>query len=164
MPDSSVSKVTNVAPREGPVRILIPLSGSESDTIALRAAEEMVPRGAELFLLHVRSGPDEERYPALIDGLSGAQRFKRRIESECIFARANAVLASRGLIASGRLTAQGKPEEIILRYADQIGAEFIVLAVRQAPEAACARRVIDHATCAVLIAGPGSAARLSMKR
>src|SRR5215510_7356670 len=141
-------------PRES-LRILIPLSGADSDTNALHVAAEMAPRDAEFFLLHARSGPDEERYPDLRDGTSEAERFERSIESERIFARANAILASRGLISAGQLVAQGNPAEIILRVANQMPADLIVLAANGA------RRVIDHAACSMLVAGTGVAVKLT---
>jgi len=140
-------------PRESP-RILIPLSGAESDASALHIAAEMAPRAAEFFLLHARSGPDEERYPDF-KRASEAERFERGIESERIFARANSILASRGLISAGQLALQGDPSEIILRVANQMAAELIVLA------AGAARRVIDHASCSVLVAEPGVAVKLA---
>jgi nucleotide-binding universal stress UspA family protein len=143
-PDCGAS---NRAPRE-PLRILIPLSGADSDASALHVAAEMAPRDAEFFLLHPRSGPDDERYPDF-KRASEAERFERGIESERIFARANAILASRGLISAGQLVAQGDPEEIILRVANQMAAELIVL------PAGAARRVIDHAACSVLVAERG---------
>lgn len=136
-----------------PVRILIPLSGADSDTNALYVAAEMAPRDAAFFLLHARSGPDEERYPDFRNGSSEAERFERSVESERIFARANAILASRGFISVGQLAAQGDPPELILRVANRMAAELIVLA------AGAARRVIDHAACPVLIAEPGVAVK-----
>jgi nucleotide-binding universal stress UspA family protein len=136
-----------------PVRILIPLSGADSDTNALHVAAEMAPRDAEFFLLHARSGPDEEQYPDFRNGMSEAERFERSVESERIFARANAILASRGLISAGQLIAQGDPPELILRVANRMAAELIVLA------AGAARRVIDHAACPVLVAEPGVAVK-----
>ena len=134
--------------RKRSLRILIPLSGADSDTSAVHVAAEMAPRDAEFFLLHARSGPDEERYPDF-KRASEAERFERGIESERIFARANAILASRGLISSGQLVAQGAPAEIILRAASQMAAELIVLAANGP------RRVIDHAACSVLVAERG---------
>jgi nucleotide-binding universal stress UspA family protein len=145
---------TDAIPRDSP-RILIPLSGeADSDASALHIAAEMAPRDAEFFLLHARSGPDEERYPDFIRA-SEAERFERGVESERIFARANSILASRGLISAGQLVAQGAPAEIILRVANQMAAELIVLT------ASGPRRVIDHATCSVLVAGPGVAVKLA---
>jgi len=138
----------NAIPRE-PLRILIPLSGTDSDTSAVHVASEMAPRDAEVYLLRARSGPDEERYPDLREGVSDAERFERGIEDERVFARANAILASRGLISAGQLAAQGAPAEIILRVANRMAAGLIVLA------AGASRRVIDHAACSVLVAERG---------
>ena len=131
-----------------PLRILIPLSGADGDISALHVAAEMAPRDSEFFLLHARSWPDDERYPDF-KRASEAERFERGIESERIFARANAILASRGLISVGQLVAQGDPEEIILRVANRMAAELIVLT------ASGPRRVIEHATCSVLVAERG---------
>jgi nucleotide-binding universal stress UspA family protein len=138
---------TDALTRE-PLRILIPLSGADSDASALHVAAEMAPRDAEFFLLHAISGPDDERYPDF-KRASEAERFERGIESERIFARANAILASRGLISAGQMVAQGDPAEIILRVANQMAAGLIVLA------ASGPRRVIDHAACSVLVAERG---------
>lgn len=136
------------------LRILIPLSGANSDTSAVHLATEMAPRDAEFYLLHARPGPDDERYPDF-KRASEAERFEHSIESERIFARANAILASRGLISAGQLVAQGAPAEIILRVANQMAAELIVLA------AGASRRVIDHAACSVLVAEPGAAVKIT---
>jgi nucleotide-binding universal stress UspA family protein len=140
-------------PRES-IRILIPLSGADSDASALHVAAEMAPRDAEFFLLHARSGPDEDRYPDF-KRASETERYERGVESERIFARANAILASRGLISAGQLVAQGAPAEIILRVANQMAAELIVVA------AGASRRVIDHAACSVLVAEPGVAVKFT---
>jgi hypothetical protein len=134
-------------------RILIPLNGTESDAGALHAAAEMVTRETDIFFLHVRQGPDEEQYPDLAAALGEAEKYKRRIESERIFARAKAVLASRGLISAGQFAATGEPTKIILRYASLIRAELIALG-GGANEVVARRRVIDHATCAVFVARP----------
>jgi nucleotide-binding universal stress UspA family protein len=141
----------DVIPRELP-RILIPLSGADSDVSALHVAADMAPRDAEFFLLYARSGPDEERYPDF-KRATEAERFEHGIESERIFARANAILASRGLISAGQLATQGNTAEIILRVANQMAAELIVLA------AGAARRVIDHAPCSILVAESGVAVK-----
>jgi nucleotide-binding universal stress UspA family protein len=143
----------NAIPRES-LRILIPLSGTDGDASAIHVAAEMAPRDAEFFLLHARSGPDEERYPDF-KRASEAERFEHGVESERIFARANAILASRGLTSAGQLVTQGDQEEIILRVANRMAAELIVLA------AGAARRVIDHAACPVLVAGPGVAVKFA---
>jgi phosphoglycerate kinase len=129
------------------LHILIPLDGSEDDLVALREAAAIAASDAEIFLLHVRSGPDEEQRPDLVAALGPAERFERRIESERVFARANAVLASRGLVCADQIVAQGEVVEIILRYASRTGADLIVLGADDA------QRVIERAPCAVLAAG-----------
>ena len=104
--------------------------------------------------MHVRSGPDEEQYPGLTAILSVAERLERRIESERIFARANAILATRGLLSARQVAVQGKPTEMILRYAKRTGAQLIVLVAEGALANLGARRVIDHAPSAALVARP----------
>jgi phosphoglycerate kinase len=141
-------------PRSKPSRILIPLNGSDRDLSSLHAAADVVARDAELVLLHVRRGPDEEQYPDLPMGVSETERLERRIESERIFARANAILAARGLLSTHQLAVQGKPTQMILRYAERTGAELIVLAAGGPLSTLGARRVIDHASCATLVARP----------
>jgi phosphoglycerate kinase len=140
--------------RSRPSRILIPLNGSDRDLSALHAAADVVARDAELVLLHVRRGPDEEQYPDLAAGLSETDRLERRIESERIFARANAILATRGILSTHQLAVQGKPMQMILRYAQRTGAELIVLIAAGPLATLGARRVIEQATCATLVARP----------
>jgi phosphoglycerate kinase len=147
-----LSQAEQVKPK--PFRILIPLNGSDRDTSAVHAAAEVVARNAEITLLHVRPGPDEEQYPGLIAIMNEAERFERRMESERIFARANAILATRGLLSAQQLAVQGRPTKIILRYAKRMEAELIVLVATGALATLGARRVIEHATCATLVARP----------
>ena len=135
--------------------VVIPLSGSERDASSLHTAADLVARDAELILLHVRSGPDEEKYPDLAQGLNEADRIERRLQSERIFARANAVLAGRGLVAARQLAAQGGPSTIILRYARRLSADMIVwVADANALANLGARRIIDRAPSAALVARP----------
>jgi nucleotide-binding universal stress UspA family protein len=121
---------------------------------SLQAVAETVKPLAEIVLLHVRSGLDEEQYPDFAAGLSETERLERRIESERIFARANAILANRGLVATRQLAVQGRPTKIILRYARRLQAQLLVLAAEARRVGAAARRMIDHAPCATLIARP----------
>jgi nucleotide-binding universal stress UspA family protein len=135
-----------------PARVLIPLNGSERDTQALHAATEAMARDAQIFLLHVRSGPDEEQYPDIGAGLNESEKLARRIESERIFARANAILAARGLLSTQQVATQGAPIKVILRYARRIKAELIVLTATGPLQQLGARRLIDRAPCAALVA------------
>ena len=147
-----LSQVSEAKPE--PFRVLIPLNGSERDASSLHAAAALVSPGAEISLLHVRSGPDEEQYPDLARGLSQTEKLEQRIESERIFARANAILASRGLLSARQVAVQGRPTKMILRYARRIRAELIVLVAAGGLLSIGARRVIDHAPCAALVARP----------
>lgn len=131
--------------RGEPLRVLIPLNGSDSDESLLNTAAQMVGHDAAIFLLHVREGLDEEQYPDFNAAMTAAERYKRRIESERIFASANAVLASHGLLAAGQSTAQGKQTEVVLRHTNRIRAEVIVL-----PPGA--RRMMKRGVPAALVA------------
>jgi phosphoglycerate kinase len=142
------------------VRILIPLDGSETDISALAVAAKMATRESEIFLLHVRRGPDEEQFPDLLHALSKAERFAQQIESERIFMRANAILATRGLVSIDQVTVQGDPAEMILRYGKRWRVGLIALTAYGTRVIDDARHVINHATSAVLVARLGSAVTL----
>jgi phosphoglycerate kinase len=140
-------------PRQ-PYRVLIPLNGSERDISSLSAAAGIVARHTEIILLHVYTGPDEERYPDVIEMLSAAEKLERRMISEQIFARANALLAEHGLVAARQLVVQGRPTTMILRYGRRLGADLIVLVAAGALATFGARRVLNRAGCAILVARP----------
>jgi len=139
---------------EQPNRVLIPLNGTERDISSLSAAAGIVARHSEITLLLVYAGPDEERYPDVIEMLSAAEKLERRIVSEHIFARANAILAEGGLAAARQMAVQGRPTTMILRYAQRLGADLIVLAAEGTFTAVGARRVLNRAPCAALVARP----------
>ena len=111
-------------------------------------------RDAKIFLLHVRPGPDEEQYPDVAAAWNEAEKLARRIESERIFARANAILAARGLLSTHQVAIQGPPIKVILRYARRITAELLVVAATGALQHLGARRLVDGASCAALVARP----------
>jgi nucleotide-binding universal stress UspA family protein len=145
-----LQRASAVVPR--PSCILIPLNGSERDVISLHAAAELTARDAEIVLLHVRSGPDEENYPDLVLGLDRAEKLERQLESERIFSRANAELASRGLLSHRQLAVQGKPTEMILRYAERLEADMIVVASANGIKSIGWRRVVDGVPNAAMVA------------
>jgi Phosphoglycerate kinase len=109
-----------------PCRILIPLTGTNRDAGLIKTAAQLIAPNTRVFLLYVRRGFDEERYPDFAAAMTGNQKYARRVESEAIFARANAILAEHGLIAAAQNTAQGKPQDIILRYAKRLGAQVVL--------------------------------------
>ena len=102
----------------------------------------------------MRPGSDEEQYPDLAGALNDAEGLERRTESERIFARANAILASRGVLSAQQAAVQGRPIEMILRYARRLQADLIVLAATGGLVSLAARRIIDRADCAALVARP----------
>jgi phosphoglycerate kinase len=136
-------------------RVLIPLDGSDRDVETLRAATGILPRNAQLFLLHVRSGLDEEQHPDVAAALSEADRLERRLESVRIFARANSVLAACGLFSADQVADQGKRAEVITRHARRLKAELIVVAAGSR-EPNALRGVDANTTHSTLIARPNA--------
>jgi phosphoglycerate kinase len=147
-----LSQVQESKPR--PFRILIPLDGSERDLASLHAAAELAARNAEIVLLHVRSGPDEEEYPGVIDIMSQSEKLERRIESERVFAQANAILACRGLLSTHQLAVQGSPRKIILRFARRMKIALIVWVAAGGFTDLRRRHVLDRTPSAALVVRP----------
>ena len=110
-----------------PLRILIPLAGLETDANALRVGAEFGKSSAEITLLHVRPGFDEELYTDFRAVMSEADRTGGRIQSARLFTQANATLASQGLTSSREMTGQGSWADTVLRFAARTGANLIVL-------------------------------------
>jgi nucleotide-binding universal stress UspA family protein len=131
-------------------RVLIPLDGSERDVETLGAATGILPRNAQLFLLHVRSGLDEEQYPDVAAALSDADRLERRLESERIFARANSALAACGLFSADRVADQGKRVDVITRHARRLKAELIVVSAGP-HEPIGLRRIVENTACSTFV-------------
>jgi len=127
LPAVEVLKAGGEPGRQG-CHVLIPLNGSENDRAALHAAADIAARDAKVCLLHVRSGLDEEEHPDFIAALTKAERLERRIQSERIFAEANGILASRGLVSANQMAAQGKPNTVISRHAARMGVRLIAMA------------------------------------
>jgi phosphoglycerate kinase len=138
--------------RRKPFRVLIPLDGSAADRRACEVAAAMATPQSQIFLLHVRRGTDVELRTDFRYALSKVEEAEWRVESERIFAHANATLTARGLIAADQIAVQGKPAIITLLYAERIGAQLIVVTADAEGETLDAGYVIDHAPCAVLVA------------
>lgn len=134
------------------LRILIPLDGSERDANALRVGANFGKRSAEILLLHVRPGLDEERYPDFAAAKSQAALAELRTHSEHLFSQANAILASRGLTSSSETVAQGNWADMILRHASRLGTNLIVLPANAGGLTAGSREVIEQARCGVIVA------------
>ena len=135
-----------------PLRILIPLYGSKGDAKALRVGAEFGGTGAEITLLHVRPGFDEEQYPDFRAALSEADRSEGRTQSDRLFLQANAALALAGLTASSLMVAQGNWADMILRHAGRSDTNLIVLPANGAGLIPGSQRVIEQAPCSVIVA------------
>jgi phosphoglycerate kinase len=117
-------------PRRHRRRILIPLTGSEEDAGTLETAAELVPPNADVLLLHVYPGLDEERYPDFVASLTQDEKSQRLIEAKRIFAHAKNVLGDRGIFPSAQYTAQGHLSEVVHRFATRLQVELVVVSSR----------------------------------
>ncbi len=137
-------------------RIVVPLEGSPSTSVAMRLADEaFCGRGREIVMLHAvtRSMPgepgsmpaprfvDQEHY----DWMAWQEEFRMRF-SQC----------PRG--GRHRVCVRvGEPGDVILRETRNLGAELIALAWKQDPRKGRAprlRRLLEEAPCPVLVVGP----------
>jgi phosphoglycerate kinase len=134
------------------LRILIPLDGSKRDAIALRVGAEFGKRSAEILLMHLRPGFDEESYPDFAAARSEATLAELRTHAEHLFSQANAILASRGLTSSSEMVAQGNWADMILRHARRLDANLIVLTANVGGLIPGSQRVIEQAGCGVIVA------------
>ncbi|HWP42903.1 MAG TPA: phosphoglycerate kinase [Blastocatellia bacterium] len=135
------------------------LTGSGEDVSVAEALAESVKGDAKIFLLHVRAGIDEELNPDLARSMTEAERFERRIESERAFTRANAIIASRGLVSADQISVSGDPREIALRYSKQLRADLIVASARDELVSSVIGNLVAQANCTVLAVSSGKRAR-----
>src|SRR5262249_31325737 len=83
--------------------------------------------------------------------------IRRRHEAELVFDISNAPLAQQGLAVRQQLMVEGDPADEILRFADEIGADLIVMGshgrtgVMRVLMGSVSRKVLDRAKCPVLI-------------
>jgi nucleotide-binding universal stress UspA family protein len=134
-------------------RILIGYDGTEGAVTALRRAACLAKlNGGELFVLSVGDIPI---YAGTVGEVEDAeeqagQYFRGTWE------RARALLAEEGLTAEFDL-AFGRPSEEMIRKAEQVGAELIVLGtnpkhpLRRRLIGATADKVLDHSPISVLV-------------
>jgi nucleotide-binding universal stress UspA family protein len=118
-------------------RILIVTDGSEGATAALRVAVEMAAADAELVVLNVfdRGEPtgargQELRTFAQTEHLSGDHAEARRIFSEDVLAEAKAIVDKRSDLRASFVSCGGDPTEEILRYADKVRPNVVVVGSR----------------------------------
>jgi phosphoglycerate kinase len=149
-----------VAPIETrPRRILLPVDGSESSLEAARKLGRLIDaEGAEISLLHVQKPEAFAVGKEWIDPDAKQRReIRRRQEAERIFDITDAPLAQQRLTVHRRLTVEGDPADEILRFADEIGADLIVMGAHERTGVlgvligGVSRKVLDRAKCPVLI-------------
>ena len=143
---------------ERPRRILIPVDGSPHTRAALeRVSPLLEAERAEITLLYVAPLPRIERSAYVSPEREAEWRSLHQLEAERIFADANAELARYGLTSHRQLMVMGDPAEEILKLADRIGADLIVLGARGRSGifrflmGGVSRKVLDHAKCPVLL-------------
>ncbi|MGO8915578.1 MAG: universal stress protein [Stellaceae bacterium] len=119
-------------------RILIGTDGSEGATNALRVAVELAASNrAELVVLNVfdRDEPtgargEELRAFAHAEHLSGDRAEARAIFSEGLLAEARAIVGTRADLHASFVSCGGDAAQEILRYANQVRADVIVVGSR----------------------------------
>ncbi len=149
-----------VAPIETrPRRILLPVDGSEHSLEAARKLGRLIDaEDAEISLLHVQKPEAFAVGDVWIDpDAKHLHEIRRRREAERVFDITNAPLAQQGLTVRQQLTVEGDPASEILRFADEIGADLIVMGshgrtgVLRVLMGGVSRKVLDRAKCPVLI-------------
>ncbi len=134
-------------------RILLAYDGSEPAGRALeRSAEVMAAGAADLHVVAVGRVPE---YAETQDEVNEA-----REQAEAYYGKhleeALAVLKARGVAATAHV-AYGKPSEQILRLADEIHADLVILgahahsSLRRRFLGGTADKVVDNAGCSVLV-------------
>src|SRR5215475_3558352 len=149
-----------VAPIETrPRHILLPVDGSEHSLEAARKLGRLIDaEDAEISLLHVQKPEAFAVGKAWIDPDARQRReILRRREAELVFEITNTPLAQQRLNVRQQLAVEGDPADEILRFADEIGADLIVMGshgrtgVTRILMGSVSRKVLDQAKCPVLI-------------
>ena len=139
-------------------KILLAYDGSDGARLALDKVAEMAKAAAtEFHLLAVGRIPE---YAETVSEVEEAREQARGYYSK-IMEVAGDRLQQRGLCASVHIDF-GKPGDVILRIAEEIGVDLIVLGTN--PHSALRRRflgatvdkVVDHAHCSVLVVRSGT--------
>jgi nucleotide-binding universal stress UspA family protein len=134
-------------------RILVAYDGSEGSKLALEKAREIAQAAkADLHLLAVGRIPE---YAETVSEVEEEKEQAQAYYSKIIDEAANGL--ERQGVAATRHIGFGKPAETILRVAEELKVDLLVLGTH--PHAAVRRRflgatvdkVIDHAHCSVLV-------------
>lgn len=134
-------------------KILVAYDGSDGARQALEKAVEIAHAGgAELHLLAVGRIPE---YAQTVSEVEEAREQAQRHYAG-ILEQARAELGRRGGSAQTHIDF-GKPGDTIVRFAEEIGADLIILGVhphsplRRRVLGATADKVVDRAHCSVLV-------------
>jgi phosphoglycerate kinase len=142
-----------------PRRVLLPVDGSIASLKAVQKTAGLFDvNGAEIHLVFVQ----EPSSLLFADGWLKRRRqrpdeVKRHIEAERVFALCNALLARHGAISHRQTILEGDRSESILRYADEIGADFLALGPDSDERPVRwlsgdpLRRIVRTANCPVLV-------------
>lgn len=139
-------------------KILLAYDGSEGGKLALdKAAQIAKAVAADLHLLAVGRIPEyAETVSEVEEAREQAKAFYSKIVDE-----AAASLKQAGLSVATHID-YGKPGDVILRLAEDLSADLIVLgtnphsALRRRVLGATVDKVVDHAHCSVLVVRGGS--------
>jgi|DewCreStandDraft_2_1066082.scaffolds.fasta_scaffold00018_205 phosphoglycerate kinase len=139
-------------------RILIPVDGSPNARLAVQRVSQLLDATqAEITLLYVAPLSRVERSTYISPEQEAEWRAARQLEAERIFAEANAELARHGLTSHRQLMVMGDPAEEILKLAEEIHADLIVMGARGRTGifrflmGSVSRKVLAHAKCPVLL-------------
>lgn len=134
-------------------KILVAFDGSEGAKFALAKAAELVKATrAEFHVLSVGRIPEyAETVSEVEEAREQANRFYSKVAQEAL-----KDLDQKGISTQFHQD-YGKPGDVILRFAETLGADLIILGTK--PHSALARRVlgatvdkvVDHAHCSVLV-------------
>jgi nucleotide-binding universal stress UspA family protein len=140
-------------------KILAAVDGSGASLDAAgRIGRLLDTEGAEIILLYVQKANKTDIHlgAGAVQGKS-REAVERRVEAERILTAANAVLARHGLVAHQRIVAEGDPAGEILKWADEMRVDLIVMGshghsgVLRVFLGSVSRNVLDQARCPVLI-------------
>ena len=141
-------------------KILLAVDRSEPSLEAARKIGGLVDaEGAEIILLYVQKPAEAGVEYVFMDAETKRRReMERRLEAERVVAAANAPLVRQGLVAHRQIVVEGDPPSEILKLADEMGVDLIAMGahgrtgVLRVFVGSVSRKVIDHASCPVLIA------------
>lgn len=138
-------------------RIVIAFDGSEGALDALARTVRLAGEGSEVHVVAVGRIPEyAETVGEVEEAKEQAGRFYRRAVDEAVES-----LRAEGVTATSHIEF-GKPGDTILRVAEALQADLIVLgtnrhsALRRRVLGATVDKVVDRAHCSVLVVRPGA--------